>query len=254
MQVTVPWDETVETSVTRFEEQAVAAQVRVQSLHPFDRDLFVNTLREQLSSFYTDIQKGYEVLVNTVFDLSEAGIGLAGMEPMHKRSMKSVKHLFPDPEALARFSDEATSGKWLEEGKPLYVALGLSDKAIITMYEASFYLLNENRDEDARAAFRLLIVLAPHMADFWCGYGVALIRLRQFPEAIDSLERAVSLDPQSVQPFLLLCRALAEANRKAEAEARLGARLDEAGRRGERELYDMFEAARFELSKFVPSP
>jgi predicted Zn-dependent protease len=253
MQLAVPWDEALEASVARFEEQAASAQVRVQSLHPFDKELFVTTLRQQLASFYTDIQKGYEVLVNTVLDLSEAGVSLAGMEPMHKKSMKSVKHLFPDPEALAAFSDEEKAGAWLEEGKPLYVALGLSDKAIITMYEASFYLLNENRDEDARAAFRLLIVLAPHMSDFWCGYGVCLIRLRQFTDAIDSLERAVSLDSQSVQSLLLLCRALAEANRKAEAEARLGAKLDEAGRKGDRQLYDMLEAARFELSKFSPT-
>ena len=209
MQQPVTWDPNFESAVGQFQERALAAQVKSESLHPFDRELFVTSLREQLLSFYTDIQKGYEILVRTVFDLSAAGIGLGGMAPTGKKSMKAVKHLFPSQEALDKFSQEEYVEQWAEGGTPMFQALGLSTQAMATMYSAGCYLLNERCDEDARASFRLLLVLAPHMADFWIGYGAALIRLGQFEEAIDGLEQATSLDPLSDQALLLLCRSLA---------------------------------------------
>jgi tetratricopeptide (TPR) repeat protein len=254
MQQTVNWDPNFEAAVAKFEESALSAQVRAISIHPFDKELFVSTLREQLLSFYTDIQKGYEVLAKTVLDLSASGVALDGMPPMNKRSMKAVKHLFPAQEAIDQFSNEEYVAKWAEEGKPMYQALGLSTQAVAIMYEAACYLLKENRDSDARSSFRLLLVLAPHMADFWVGYGVAQIRLGSLEEAVDSLERATSLDPLSVQALLLLCRALAELNRRGEAEARLGAGIDEAARTGNQERYELLEAARFELARFASKP
>ena len=42
--------------------------------------------------------------------------------------------------------------------------------------------------------------------------------------------------------------------RRGEAEARLGARLDEAARSKNRERYEIFEAARFELIRFASRP
>lgn len=254
MQQELSWDPNFEAAVAKFQESALSAKVRAESIHPFDRDLFVSTLREQLLSFYTDIQKGYEVLAHTVLDLSASGVMLDGMPPVGKKSMKAVKHLFPSQEAINQFSNEEFLAKWAEEGKSMYQALGLSTQAIAIMYEAACYLLKENRDNDARASFRLLLVLAPHMADFWVGYGVAQIRMQQLEEAVDSFERATSLDPLSPQALLLLCRALAELNRRGEAEARLSARIDEAARRGDQERYEMLEAARFELARFVSHP
>ena len=254
MQQTVSWDPDFEAAVARFQESAISAQAKAESIHPFDRELFVSSLREQLLSFYTDIQKGYEVLAHTVLDLSASGVTLAGMPPTGKKSMKAVKHLFPSQEAIDKFSDEKFVSKWAEEGKPMYEALGLTTQAVAIMYEASCYLLKENRDNDARASFRLLLVLAPHMADFWIGYGVAQIRLGQLEESIESLERAASLDPQSLQALLLLCRALAELNRRGEAEARLNARIDEAARTGDQERYELLESARFELARFASQP
>lgn len=252
MQQAVNWDPDFEAAVSKFQESALSAQVRAESLHPFDRELFTATLRQQLLSFYMDIQKGYSVLAHTVLNLSAAGVTLDGMAPMNKKSMRAVKHLFPSQDAIEQFSNEDYVAKWAEEGKPMYQTLGLSTQAVSVMYEAACYLLKDNRDDDARASFRLLLVLAPHMADFWIGYGVSQIRLRQYEEAIDSLERASSLDPLSVQALLLLCRALTEVNRRGEAEARLSARIDEAARSGDQERYELLESARFELARFSP--
>jgi predicted Zn-dependent protease len=133
----------------------------------------------------------------------------------------------------------------------LFVALEMSPKAMEVMYEAACYLLDENRDEDARMSFRTLLALAPHIADFWTAYGVSLIRLKKHEEAIASLERALFLNARSAHALLLLCRALVELGRQGEAQARLGATLDDAAHRGDRELYELLEAARYELVKFT---
>ena len=250
MQQAVTWDPNFETAVLQFQERALAAQVKVASLHPIDKDLFVSQLREQMMSFYTDVQKGYEVLVTTVYDLNAAGVGLGGMAPTGKKSMKAVKHLFPSQEAIDQFSQEEFLDTWVADGTPLYQIFKLSTQAMATMYDAACYLLKENRDEEARTAFRLLLVLAPHMADFWIGYGVVLIRLGRYEEAIGGLEQAISLNPLSDEALLLLCRSLAELNRRSEAESRLTARIDEVAQRGERGRYDLLQAARNELAQF----
>jgi len=240
------WDVDLEKAVAEFEKEAVAAQVRIESIHPFDKELFKEQLREELHSFYNDVQKGYEILVQTVLDLSAQGVFLAGREPIGMESMKAIKDLFPNQEIS---EEEAES--WIEQGKPLYEVFGLTTQAMATLYEAACYLLKQDRDEEARCGLRLLLALAPHIADFWVGYGVSLIRLKETQEAVDALERAVSLDPSSTEALLLLCRALVEANRRAEAEARLNEKIDIAAREANKEQYELLESARFELSKFA---
>lgn len=250
MQFPVPWDPNVEASFTDFSEKAFAAQAKTDSLHPLDKELYVSSLREQLTGFYTDVEHGFETLLNTVLDLNAAGKTLAGIEPTHKRSIKAIKHLFPSKEALEKIANPKSGGEVYDERVPLFVALEMSPKAMEVFYEAGCYLLDENRDEEARMSFRTLLALAPHIADFWTAYAVSLIRLKRQEEAIESLERALFLDSKSTHPLLLLCRALVEAGRTGEAQARLGAKLDEAARRGDKDLYDLLEAARFELIRF----
>lgn len=251
MQLPVPWDSSIEMAFTDFSEKAFAAEARTHALHPIDKELYVASLREELAGLYQDVEKGYETLLNTVLDLNEAGKTLAGIEPTNKRSVKAIKHLFPSKKALEKLSQPEELGGAYDESKPLFVALEMDPKAMEVMYEAACYLLEENRDEDARMSFRTLLALAPHIADFWTAYGVSLIRLKRHEEAITSLERALFLDSHSAHALLLLCRALVELGRQGEAQARLGACLDDAARRGDKELYDTLDAARFELVKFA---
>ena len=254
MQLPVPWDPTVEVAFTNFSEKAFAAQTKAEALHPIDKDLYISSLREQLVGFYTDVEQGFEILLNTVLDLNASGKTLAGIEPTHKRSIKAIKDLFPSKKALEKVIQGEVGGTTFDERVPLFVALEMNPKAMEVMYEAACYLLDENKDEEARMAFRTLLALAPHIADFWTAYGVSLIRLKRQEHAIESLERALFLDSRAVQALLLLCRALVETGRIGEAQARLGAKLDDAARCGDKELYDLLEGARFELMKFAARP
>ncbi len=250
---TVEWDPDFESVVARFEEQEASAQVRVASLHPFDREIFSSHLREQLKILFQDLEKGYEIILRKVIELNEAGVSLAGLDPVPKAKLVSVKQLFPTHEEIEEVKEEAVEENWIEKGIPLYRELKLTRQAVAVMYETACYLLREDREEEARAAFRFILVLAPHMSDFWTAYGVVQMRLHQIDEAIQSLERAVSLDPDAMHPFLLLCRALVENNRKGEAESRLYAKLDDAARHSDQDRYDMLESARYEIARFVPT-
>jgi len=248
MQLEVPWDPEVEATVSRLLDQAASAQVRVDSLHPYDRETFMENLRSQLLAFYHDIDRGYEVLLESLIALTTSG-GSEGS--WNKETLKSS---FPQAKTLKNLSEDRLLQQWIDEGKPLYQVLGFSSEAMAAMYEAAYALLDQGRDDDARAAFRVLVVLAPHVADFWTGYGVTQIRLGEAREAVLSFEQAFAFDPLSIQILLLLCRALVEANRRGEAEARLSAKLDEAARRRDDETYAILEEARFELMRFAAKP
>ncbi len=250
MQLPVPWDPTVEAAFTNFSEKAFAAQAKTETLHPIDKQIYISSLREQLAGFYSDVEQGFEILLNAVLELNAAGKTLAGIEPTHKRSVKAIKHLFPNKQALQK----VIQGDFFDERVPLFAALEMSPKAMEVLYEAACSLFDENKDEEARMACRTLLALAPHIADFWTAHGVSLLRLKRLEEAIESLERAIFLDSKATQALLLLCRALVEAGRTGEAQARLGEKLDDAAHRGDNELYNLLEAARFELNKFAARP
>jgi len=233
------WDKEVESAVSEFEKSALASRQHVDTLHLFDKERFRMQTREKLSCLYEDIHQGYEVAVQTVIEMKG------------EQSGEFVKTLFPDQNLLNQFSEDPEQTRHINEEKPLYESLGICPNALSLMYEAACFLLDKDEDEKARQLFALLVVLAPHISDFWAGSGVALIRLKRFEEAIEMLEPATSLDRRSVQNILLLCRALVELGRRSEAEARISERLDQAARESDRELYEHLEVARFELSKFA---
>lgn len=248
MQPSLPWDQDLEATASRLIQQEESAQVLVRSLHQYDKEAFIANLRARLVSFYTDMHAGYDALLQTVIRLTKEGVRFPGISGTGK---KAVASLLPNQKKLKNLTETMTS-EWIEQGKPLYTLLGLSSENMAALYEAACHLLKEESHKDARLAFRFLLLLAPHIADFWTGYAISQLHLNQPDEAVLSLERAVQFHPHSPETLLLLCRALVEANRKAEAQARLSARLDEAARRGDQEQYEILESARFELVRFTP--
>lgn len=234
-----------------FEQKAFSGKVRAESMHPFDKELFLSSLREKLNSFTSDMTKGYQAIAETAVEIGEKGLQIAGIPAFGKKSMRSVKGLFPPKAAISEACDPVKINEAIEQGIPLFEVLGFSPQTIANMYAISFYLLDQGRDEQATFAFRLLTVLAPYMVDFWIGSGVALVRQSKFSEACEVLERALVIDPSSLQALVLLCRALVQQGRRGEADARLNARLDDAARRGDRKLYSAYDTIRFELSTFA---
>jgi tetratricopeptide (TPR) repeat protein len=246
-----PYSADVDDMLEAFEQKALSGKVRAESMHPFDKDSFLSSLREQLNSFTSDMTKGYQAIAETAVEIGERGIRIAGIPALGKKSMRAAKNLFPTKEAISRACDPSTINAAVNGGVPLFEVLGLAPQTIANMYAISFYLLDQGRDEQANFAFRLLTVLAPYMADFWVGSGVALLRLNEYRGASEVLERALAIDPSSVQAPVLLCRALIQQVRRGEADARLNAKLDEAARKGDQNLYVSYDAIRYELNKFA---
>jgi hypothetical protein len=246
-----PYTTDVEDLLRVFEQKALSGKVRAESMHPFDRESFLSSLREKLNSFTSDMTKGYQAIAETAVEIGEKGVKIAGIPFTGKKSMKAVKSLFPTRAAINAACDPAKVNEAVEKGVPLFEVLGLAPQTVANMYAISFYLLDQGRDEQANFAFRLLMVLAPYMVDFWIGSGVALLRQNELFEACEVLERALIIDPSSVQALVLLCRALVQLGRRGEADARLNAKLDEAARKGDQNLYAAYDAIRFELNTFA---
>ncbi len=243
----------VENLLQVFEQKALSGKVRAESMHPFDRESFLSSLREKLHSFTSDMTRGYQAIAETALEIGERGIQIAGIPALGKKSMRAIKNLFPAKEAIGAACDPATINAAIDKGLPLFEVLGFAPQSIANMYAISFYLLDQGRDEQANFAFRLLTVLAPYMVDFWIGSGVALLRQNELFEAREIFERALVIDPSSVQALVLLCRTLVQQGNRGEADARLNAKLDESARKGDQGSYAAYDAIRFELNKFAPA-
>jgi hypothetical protein len=246
-----PYTTDVEDLLRAFEQKALSGKVRAESMHPFDRESFLSSLREKLNSFTSDMTKGYQAIAETALEIGERGVQIAGIPALGKKSMRAIKSLFPSKDAIAAACDPSTINAAVDKGVPLFEVLGFSPQTIANMYAISFYLLDQGSDERANSAFRFLTVLAPYMVDFWIGSGVALLRLNELYEAREVLERALILDPSSMQALVLLCRTLVQQGRRGEADARLNAKLDEAARKGDQSSYATYDAIRFELNSFA---
>lgn len=247
-----PYEMTVEELVQSFEQKALSGKVRAESMHPFDREEFVSSLRSKLNSFTVDVTKGYQAIAKTAMEIGEKGLQIAGIPVLGKKSMRSLKGLFPTKQELFDACDKVMIDEALEKGVPLYEVLGMSPQSIANMYAISSYLLEQGRDEEAHYAFRLLTLLAPYMVDFWIGSGLAMLRLDELLGAREVFERALIMDPSSHQALVLLCRILVQEGRRGEAEARLNAKMDEAARRGDQRAYEAYDQIRFGLSSFIP--
>jgi hypothetical protein len=239
--------------VESFEQKALSGKVRAESLHPFDKEAFIASLKEQLQNFTQNVARGYEVISEAALEIGEKGLQIAGIPAMGKRSMKAIKWLFPTKLALDAACDQKSIEESLDQGVPLFEILGLEPQIIANMYAISFYLLDQKRDGEASYAFRLLTLLAPYMVDFWIGSGLSLLRCNDLAAAREALERALVMDPSSRQALVLLCRVLIQQGCRGEAEARLNAKLDDAARRGDQDLYEALETIRFGLSSFAPA-
>jgi tetratricopeptide (TPR) repeat protein len=234
-------------TVHKFTEYAANQKALEPSLHKFDKDVYIQNLKEQLLQFRHDIQDGYNAVIESAFELEKK------QEPSEVERTKArvVKHTLETKRALKRLSDTEFPSDWLEKGVPLFKEIGLSPEAVTTLYEAAHYLLEKNRDDEARKAFRFLLLLAPHIAELWFGLGLALLKLSQGEEAVQALEQALTLDKKSVQIFLYFIRALVEAGRRNEADAKISFQLDQAAQQGDKERYELLSIARNELQRFV---
>lgn len=111
-----------------------------------------------------------------------------------------------------------------EEGQDLLGrvrALGAEDPAVLHRVAES--LRYNGRREEAVAAYREALEIAPDFAPSLAGLGNAMLELDRHEEAVELLERALSLDPDLPEaPALLrvLGQALLEIGRPQEAEQR----------------------------------
>ncbi len=94
----------------------------------------------------------------------------------------------------------------LKNGKMLYDIFGFSTDVMVDFYKAATKLLSEERFEDAHDAFFFLATLAPRVSEFWRGLSFSCMQLSKFDEAIETCQKAIDTDPQSIEGYLTAIR------------------------------------------------
>ena len=84
----------------------------------------------------------------------------------------------------------------LDEAEAAYLrALELCPRYAAALADLSTLVLDQQRHEDALELSRIATDLEPHNAKAWTNHGIALSRVGRGAEALESLDRALSLDP-----------------------------------------------------------
>jgi arylsulfatase A-like enzyme/Tfp pilus assembly protein PilF len=112
--------------------------------------------------------------------------------------------------------------------------------AVLEAFKRAVARGREGRDEEAVAGLRAVLADSPGMLDAWEALGLSLARLGREKEAIQALERAVSVDPASPAAHLALARIHALAGRRDLVERHALA----ATARGPGEAYELLAELR----------
>ena len=82
-----------------------------------------------------------------------------------------------------------------EEGKPLYVATGMSEDQIEALYSVAYNLYNAGKLEDALKIFVSLCMFSHLDMRFWRGLGATAQALKNYEYALQAYAYAAVLDP-----------------------------------------------------------
>jgi len=138
---------------------------------------------------------------------AQEAVILSPLEPAYRLALAAVlarAGRFPEAEAQARQGVTLSSTEprtWAFLGD-LYLSWGDTDPTRLAF---------------AQAAYRTAAVLAPNVAIYHTGLGVALVRQSRLDEAVSSWERAVDLDATDYVAYAYLAQAYADLGRTDEA-------------------------------------
>ena len=112
---------------------------------------------------------------------------------------------------IVAFETAQALDAWLEEhgasSPGIYIKIAKKDSGILSVNYA-----------EALDYFQKLTELAPENAHYHYHLGRNLLELQRVDEAVDSLSRSLTEDPQHVDSYLVLSRALSLANQSGDAE------------------------------------
>ena len=99
--------------------------------------------------------------------------------------------------------------------------LGISDDCLLQLGGYAHKLIEHNHDLEAAALFDGLVTLDPGVAYFHLGLGTALSNLGRSGAAFAAFERAKSLDPGEVTPYVCEAQLYIQAEQRDEARTLL---------------------------------
>lgn len=107
----------------------------------------------------------------------------------------------------------------LNNNKLVQDLLGVSRENLSALYEQASIFLQQNRMEEAIAAFSLLTRFNPFAADFWIGLGVAYLIQEDLKPAFDAFIVALTMDHTRYDTYAYLIECCLQMHNANQAEA-----------------------------------
>ncbi|MCZ2149219.1 MAG: tetratricopeptide repeat protein [Bryobacterales bacterium] len=158
-------------------------------------------------------------LVYTLLLGAAMGLGQEQSVPSERDLRRAVAAHPRDPRPHTEYGILLMRQDRVREAIPQFqAALGLDPRSADAVYNLGLALLHDNQ---AQAALAALDKHPAETADYYALRGIVLNALNREPEAVQSLRRAVALDPNNPDSLYDLALTLAKAGADAEASALL---------------------------------
>lgn len=102
---------------------------------------------------------------------------------------------------------------------------GLKNETLRSIYAVGFHFMEKKEFNKAEDVFSLLLIMNPHIADFWNALGLCQQHLNEFQKAIESFKIVSEIDHDAVGPKISLAECYLNLNEKAEAKREIDAAL-----------------------------
>ena len=100
--------------------------------------------------------------------------------------------------------------KQIENPIPIQEICAYSNNILLNFYEIASYFLTEKQQENAINSFSFLCDLNPNVASLWIGLGLSFESNKEYMQAMEALQKAISLEPSDFAPYLGMIRCCQE--------------------------------------------
>ncbi len=195
-------------------------------------------IKMDLTTFQSGLVEGFKTLTEATIEYSK----IDGKNPIEE-----AHPILRITKALLGIKNG--SSDWITKNIPLYAYAGIDEKDITAIYPTVLRLIEEDRNQEAIPALKLLLLLAPHNEDLWHNLGIAQFKENQFSDAFTSFKQALDLmalrntfEIESYShSFVFACRALINQQKHQEALQLIGDAIDNPQNKSNKELSEALQ-------------
>jgi tetratricopeptide (TPR) repeat protein len=190
------WQRTLHEKVLKLIQDLQALSASTEGIVPEAPLLEAIQVEEKLLRIYRKIERGVHKIANLLND------------PMFYGEYSHLIHAMADMATVASIVVKQMSPAltMLGKGATLQETLGIAENDLVSIYQLSKHLYDQQLYEEASGAFYLLSLLNPSCGTFWIGLGNSEYFLGNYQEALLGFTFATQTEPDNPLYQILLAR------------------------------------------------